>query len=92
MASIHDAIKQQRTADALRYAGARLSTVGRRVVVSGRRVALGRAIDRPVETAARDYLAHERRPAVQVGGIPTCPRPHLGACDVRCGRMVRRWP
>ena len=57
----------QATADALRYAGARLSTVGRRVVVSGRRVPVGRALDRVWERPARDVLRLERR-AVMGGG------------------------
>lgn len=63
---LHEAIKRQRTADALRYFGARASTVGRRVVPSGKQAPLGRAFDRPWERPARDVLREERRVFVPV--------------------------
>lgn len=60
MVSIHAAVKAKRTADALRYAGARMSTVGRRVVVSARRTPLGDAVR--LDDDARRILGEERRP------------------------------
>ena len=57
---LFDAVKRARTGDALRYAGARLSTVGRRVVPSGRRIRLGDAVR--IDEDARRVLQKERRP------------------------------
>ena len=52
-------VKRVRTAEALRYAGARMSTVGRRVVSSGRRVALGAPVRLDEDT--RRIVSLDRR-------------------------------
>lgn len=92
--TLHEAAKRMRTAEALRYAGARMSTVGPRVVVSGKRVPVGRALDRVWERPARDVLAQQRRPAPAATRGASCYRPHAPGemCDVRCGKRVVRGP
>jgi hypothetical protein len=56
---LFESVKRKRTGDALRYAGARMSTVGRRVVPSGRRQRLGAAVR--LDDSARSALVRERR-------------------------------
>lgn len=81
------AVKARRTADALRYAGARMSTVGRRVVVTGRRMPLGEAVR--LDDDARRILRQERSPVGypcmatvrQAQGDEMAARPHWSEVD-----------
>ena len=91
---LFDAVKRARTADALRYAGARLSTVGRRVVPSGRRIRLGDAVR--LDDDARRFLSSERRSTHETprfGGPLSCQHSPDGrpdpACLGGCGRTIQ---